>query len=269
MFTYTVNGDESLDVTAASEDDSSLAATIDYDASYYDAADRDIADGDVGDDGRSAWSRPSDVPSDSSTVLVTAYGSTMSRGIRTPSPIPTASSPERDFDDLGRVVTKIVDYTDGTPTSDSNQTTAYTYDGLGDITSMTAVMPSGTPDQTTDYIYGVTTGGGSKLDSNDLLGEVYYPDPSSGYASGSYAQTYQYDALGEAISMTDQNGTKHVYAYDTAGREISDTATVASGNPENIDNTTVTKLELQLQQSGPAVRADQLQQQRQRSGEPG
>ena len=240
LFTYTVNSDGSLDVTAASGDDSSLAATIDYDASYYDAADRDIADVSVGDDGGSAWSRPSDVPSDSSTVLVTGYGYDVAGNqdtVTDPKGIVTQS----DFDNMGRVVTKIADYTDGTPTADSNQTTAYTYDGLGDLTSMTAVMPSGTPDQTTDYLYGVTTSGGSKLDSNDLLGEIYYPDPGSGDASGLYAQAYQYDALGEATSITDQNGTKHVYAYDTAGREISDTATVASGNPYHID-TTVAKL---------------------------
>jgi hypothetical protein len=41
--------------------------------------------------------------------------------------------------------------------------------------------------------------------------------------------------------MTDQNGTTYAYAYDTGGREISDTATVASGNPFNID-TSVTEL---------------------------
>ena len=30
-------------------------------------------------------------------------------------------------------------------------------------------MPAGTPSQTTQYVYGVTTAGGSALNSNDLL----------------------------------------------------------------------------------------------------
>ena len=237
LFTYTVNSDGSLDVTPAGESDSSLAATIDYDASYYDAAGRDIADVNVGDNGGSAWSRPSDVPSDSSTVLVTTYGYDAAGNqdtVTDPKGIVTQS----DFDDMGRVVTKIDGYTDGIPTSDTNQTTAYTYDGLGDITSMTAVMPSGTPDQTTLYLYGVSISGGSKLNSADLLSEVEYPDPSSGVATPAYSQIYQYDALGETISMIDQNGTTHVYAYDTAGRETSDTVT---SHPSYVD-AAVTKL---------------------------
>jgi hypothetical protein len=39
--------------------------------------------------------------------------------------------------------------TDATPTADTDQTTTYTYDGDGDETSQTAVMPLGTPSQTT------------------------------------------------------------------------------------------------------------------------
>ena len=45
------------------------------------------------------------------------------------------------YDMLGRQTQTIADYTDGTPTSDSNQTTDYTYDGNGDVLTMTAVMP--------------------------------------------------------------------------------------------------------------------------------
>jgi hypothetical protein len=44
-------------------------------------------------------------------------------------------------DMLGNQTQTIADYTDGTPTNDSNQTTDYTYDGNGDVLTMTAVMP--------------------------------------------------------------------------------------------------------------------------------
>ena len=234
LFSDTSNSDGSLNVTAASGDDSSLGSMIDFDASYFDAADRDIADVNVGTNGSSAWTRPTSVPSDSSTVLVTGYGYDAA-GNQNTTTDPNGIETKSDFDALGRMTTNIADYTDGTPTSSTNQTTAYAYDGLNDITSMTAVMPSGTPDQTTSYIYGVTTTGGSKIDSNDLLGLIDYPNPTTGYASSSYQQAFEYDAIGEEISMTDQNGTNHAYGYDTAGREISDSATVASGNPYNID----------------------------------
>ena len=49
------------------------------------------------------------------------------------------------------------DVTDAVPTSDTNQTTDFTFDPDGDETSQTAVMPSGTPSQTTAWIYGVST----------------------------------------------------------------------------------------------------------------
>ncbi len=48
-----------------------------------------------------------------------------------------------------------------TPTDSSNQTTAWTYDGDNNLTSMTAVMPSGEASQTTSYVYGVSPATGS------------------------------------------------------------------------------------------------------------
>ncbi len=37
--------------------------------------------------------------------------------------------------------------------------------------------------------------------------------------------------------MVDANGTTHSYGYDGVGRELSDSVTVASGNPYKIDTT--------------------------------
>ena len=240
LFTFTVNSNDSLDVTA----NSSIDSMIDYTASYYDQADRDIADVNFGTSTPSFGSLPARSPN----VQVTTYGydaagnqdTTTDPGNTTdPNGVVTRSY----FDALGDVTETISDYTNGTPTNNSNQTTLYNYDGLGDVTSETAEMPVGTANQTTDYAYGVTTAGGSTIDSNDLLGEAKYPDPSTGVPGGSTSddETCTYDALGEVTSLKDRNGTTHTYAYDTAGRLITDTAVVAANNPENVD-TTVTKL---------------------------
>jgi RHS repeat-associated protein len=139
------------------------------------------------------------------------------------------------FDMLGQQTETIADYTDGTPTSDSNQTTTYTYDGNGDVITMTADMPSGTNSQTTDYIYGVGTTGG--LFSNDLIAKVEYPDPSTGDASTAAANdvSYTYDNLGETLTKTDQNGSVHSYSYDAMGRLTLDAVTtLASGVNGNV-----------------------------------
>ena len=234
LFTFTVNSDGSLNVTA----NSSVDSMIDYTASYYDQADRDVADVNFG----TATPTFGGVPDRSSSVQVISYGYDAA-GNQDATTDPNGIGTQSYFDALGDVTETISDYTDGTPTSDSNQTTQYTYDGLGNVTSETAVMPNGTADQATDDIYGVTTAGGSTINSNDLLGETEYPDPSTGVAGASASddETYTYDALGEMTSMTDRNGTMHTYTYDSLGREITDTAMVAAGNPENID-TSVTEL---------------------------
>lgn len=89
--------------------------------------------------------------------------------------------------------------------------------------SQTAVMPSGTASQTTQYVYGASTSsGGSSINSNDLLVAIQYPSPSTGYAMATPADTYAYDALGEVSSHTDRNGTRHVYGIDAMGRMTGD-----------------------------------------------
>jgi len=78
---------------------------------------------------------------------------------------------------------------------------------------MTAVMPSGTPSQATQYVYGVTGAAGGVF-SNDLLAKIEYPDLSTGAASSDPSNdvSYTYDNLGETASKTDQNGTTHWYS---------------------------------------------------------
>jgi len=44
-------------------------------------------------------------------------------------------------------------------------------------------MPTGTPDQVTQYVYGVTTTGGSGINSNNLLAEIRQTGKTTGAAS--------------------------------------------------------------------------------------
>ena len=201
---------------------------------YYDAADRPTATVAVGTNGYYAWTRAATVPLGSSTVLVTqdAYNAAGEVAAQTdPLGLVTAYT----FDPLGRTLKTVADYTgtfnaDGTPagartSNAANQTTAYTYDGDNNVTSMTAVMPTGQHSQTTDYVYGVTTAGGSGVNDADLLATTEYPSPTTGAASSSQAETTAYDALGEATGYTDRNGTTHAYTYDAFGRLTSDAVT--------------------------------------------
>src|SRR5262249_40636826 len=81
--------------------------------------------------------------------------------------------------------------------------------------------------ETTQYVYGVTTAGGSGLNSNDVLLKVQYPDKSSGNPSTLAAdqESYTVNALGQQKTRTDRNGTTHTYSYDVLGRMTADAVT--------------------------------------------
>jgi RHS repeat-associated protein len=134
---------------------------------------------------------------------------------------------QKSYDALGRVTQTIADYTNGTPTASTNQTTNYTYNGVGDVLTVQAVMPAGTPSQTTQYVYGVTVTGGSGINSNDLLAKLEYPDPTTGNpsTSASNQKAYQYNRLGDATTYTDPNGSVHTYSDDVLGRITADAVT--------------------------------------------
>jgi len=121
-------------------------------------------------------------------------------------------------DALGRTTKEIENYIDGTPSTDTDRTTEYTYDGSDHILTMKATLPS-SAFQTTQHVYGVTTGAGSDINSNDLLATIKYPDKTSGNPSllASDQQSFTYNALGDAKTKTDQNGAFHTYAYDVLG----------------------------------------------------
>src|SRR5262249_16730314 len=125
------------------------------------------------------------------------------------------------YDALGRTSATIDDYTTGIPTTNSDQTTGFAYDGNDNTLTVQARLPGGAV-QITGYVYGVTTAGGSGVNSNDLLAATQYPDLTTGQPSSLPSQTesYTYNALGQVTTMTDRNGTTHTYAYDVLGRQI-------------------------------------------------
>jgi YD repeat-containing protein len=189
-------------------------ARVSYVANYYDAADQPTATVDFGTYGGASFSRPSNPPARSDTALVTSevytYGMGGVPGLTVDETDPRGIDTRTTADMLGQTTQTIADYTNGTPTANANQTTNYTYNAIGEVLTVQAVMPSGTPSQTTSYEYGVNTYG-SALYSNDLLAMIVYPDP-----------TISYDAQGDVMDMGQPTGTVHQYSYDVLGRQTSD-----------------------------------------------
>jgi YD repeat-containing protein len=127
-------------------------------------------------------------------------------------------------DAAGRLVAKIEAYTDGTPTATTNRTTIYGYNGLDQQVLVKLDLP-GSINPTTQYIYGVlgpADGGESSISSQDLLGEIRFPDPATGLASSSDHQTFAYNALGQVTRKRARDGVTHALTYNDAGRLASD-----------------------------------------------
>ncbi len=203
-------------------------ARIYYTASYFDAVNRIVDSVNVGDDGGSTYTRPGTAPSSSATVLVTGY-SYNSAGWLQATTDPRGIVTEDSYNNLGELTQEVQDYTGGSITATTNKTTNYTYDGSGHMLTLQA-MEVGGGSETTQWNYGVSTGTGSDINSNDILSSVEYPDPSTGSPSTSYEELYTVDALGDNLTNKDRAGNVHTYTYDVLGRLTSDAiTTLASG----------------------------------------
>jgi RHS repeat-associated protein len=160
--------------------------------------------------------------SPSVAVTVTSEGADAGRVQQTTDPRGIVS--KTDYDWLGRTVRNIQAFTAFAPSNTADQTTEYTYDGDGNLLMLQADLPGGTYQQT-KYVYGVTTAGGSTVNSNDILAATQYPDPATGNPSSSQQETSTVNTLGQNLTYTDRNGNVHTYMYDVLGRQISDAVT--------------------------------------------
>jgi YD repeat-containing protein len=200
-----------------------VGARVYYAASYYDNADRLTATVNVGTNGGTAWTRPTTAPAPSDTALVTTYAYNAAGWVQDATD-PRGLVTRTLYDNLGRTTKSIADYTGGTPGAENDVATEYTYDGDNHVLTVQADQPGGAY-QRTAYVYGVTTAGGSGVNSNDILSAIQHPDPTTGNLSSSQQDSYKVNALGQTIQATDRNGSVHQYAYDVLGRVTSDAVT--------------------------------------------
>jgi RHS repeat-associated protein len=198
-------------------------ARVYYLADWYDAAGRPTAEADVGTNGGAAYTRPATPPAASDTVLLTTWSYNAAGWLDTTTD-PRGIQTKDYYDNLGQVTKEVADYTGGSPSNSSDQTTEYGYDGDGNPLYVQVDLPGGAV-QKTQYLYGATTAGGSDVNSNDLLVGVQYPDPTTGQPSAAQQEKYTVNALGETKTVTDRNGNVHTLSYDVLGRLTSDAVT--------------------------------------------
>ncbi|MDY3560569.1 hypothetical protein R5W23_001813 [Gemmata sp. JC673] len=136
----------------------------------------------------------------------------------------TAGRVSRTYADaLGRTVRTVQNFVNGVVSDADDKTVGYTYNGAG-ATSLTAYVTGG-GGQTTQYLYGVSPGTGSAVDSFDAVGVTRWPNPSTGAASASEQEVTTANALGQTLTATDRNGSVHTLNYDVLGRVVSDAVT--------------------------------------------
>lgn len=137
-----------------------------------------------------------------------------------------------DFDSQGRTVRTIRAYSDFVPSAGDDETTEFVYDGYGRMVAYVAVQAEGGL-QKTQYVYGVTTGGGSGINSNDVLAEVRWPDKTTGLPSSTDKETYTVNKQGERLTYADHNGSTHTYTLDVLGRLTIDAVTTLGSGVDN------------------------------------
>ncbi len=197
---------------------------VSYTANYYDGADRLIATVDAGTNGGAPYARTSFPPfSSTDKLLVSRYTYDAGGWVQT-STDPGGIVQKRLNDALGRPLYTLDNYSlNHSNDNEYNRRTDYRYDGLDHRTQVTttAYDDSGHPrTANTFYNYGVgigADGGGSAVNSNDLLGSVQYPGFSQSTVTAT-VEHFNYNAAGERIEWKDRNQTDHTYAYDGLGR---------------------------------------------------
>jgi RHS repeat-associated protein len=176
--------------------------------------------------------RPATIPTGTTLALLTHYHYNAA-GLNDYTIDPRGIKAASFFDALGRTLWSVAAWdgsfdpsTGAVPAANSNdtdQTTAYTYDGDGHTLTLTAVMPAGTPSQTTIYTYGVSPATGSVISSNDLLRSVTYGSTFYFAAESSVAGSSQDDSFSVIRDASDSskldvyNGLTLLGTYSVSG----------------------------------------------------
>src|SRR5262249_1803475 len=144
-----------------------------------------------------------------------------------------------DSDLLGRTLRTVENYVNFAPSAlntDRDRTTEYTYDGNGNLLTLTARLPAGGPTvptgQTTQYVYAATTAGGSDLNSNDVLTAIKHPGKTDGLPSSTEQERFTVNRLAQRKTATDRRGNQHGYTYDVLGRLTSDAVTTLGSDTD-------------------------------------
>jgi RHS repeat-associated protein len=197
-------------------------ARVSYVASYPDAIGRTVAMANYGTNGNLAWTRTPLIPSCTDDVLVnlTAFNP---KGEPFQTTDPMLAVTTRTWDAAGRLIEELVGRVPGRTHPAIDRKAIYDYNADGNITMLKARnnTASGIEDQKTEWTYGVTTAGGSAVNSNLLVRTKTYPDS----AGGSDVVTYTYNRPGQVTSIKDQAGLVHSYKIDALGRQTSDEVT--------------------------------------------
>ena len=203
---------------------SGIRARVSTRTSYFDAADRVIASVDLGTNGGVAYTRPATPPAATDAALVGLYEYDTA-GLLANSTDPRGIVHRVLYDAMGRKVTEIQNFTGGLPGSGTDVTSRFTYSGPNQLHTIVAVQAGGGV-QTTEYVYQSRTATGSAINSNDILTETRYPDPTTGLPSVNERTVSTVNSLGDSVTFSDQNGTVHGVAYDAVGRRTADSVTV-------------------------------------------
>jgi len=155
--------------------------------------------------------------------------------------------------DAGRVTKTIENYSDGDPTTgtdDEDVTVEFTYTADGRRETITAKQKSPSDDQTTTYVYGTTTTD-SEVARSDLLRAVIYPDsddtsdPLGDGTDNTYDRAeHKYNRQSQIKQTKDQNATVHDFDFDKLGRVTHDRITTLGSGVDGAVRRTSTTYEV-------------------------
>jgi len=199
--------------------------------SWYDTAGRLTTQADHG-SGAATWTyatvpaRPASAPTVSSaSCLVTRFLYNTTTGQLETTVDPKGTQNKTFVNALGQTVFTVKNFTSfaslaspGNAAADKDIATAYTYNGLRSIETLTAVNPT-TGNQITKYLYEDPVN--AALETSAI-----YPDSGDTSSSGTDQVKTAWWLDGNIKTRTDQNGTVRTWIYDAQRREIADEVTM-------------------------------------------